>query len=260
MWLFSKQYKEPCWQDSTAPRGLFFGGKWRRWIWFFKVSSNPSCFVLVRLSSLVSSAFLPWYVFGKSRKTCVSMRVICVSCRSVRGAKTAPLSQRGAKTAPLRNVSGAFGTPPMRVISCRFWLILKTCQDSTLRHPAYNGVKQFTVGDMGKRKAWGLVNTHTNLTFCLEKHFLGKQRANVFGKALDSCGTIVKKIPWVWDWKSCFSGAPSSWMLRGVETAPLKKLNFWNWNGTPLNLLDVYMYIYIMYTHYTYIKHVRCKP
>ena len=188
-------------------------------------------------------AFLPWYVFGKSRKTCVSMRVICVSCRSVRGAKTAPLSQRGAKTAPLWNVSGAFGTPPMRVISCRFWLILKTCQDSTLRHPGYNGVKQFTVGDMGKRKAWGLVNTHTNLTFCLEKHVLGKQRANVFGKALDSCGTIVKKIPWVWDWKSCFSGAPSSWMLRGVETAPLKKLNFWNWNGTPLNLL-VYIYIY----------------
>ena len=36
-----------------------------------------------------------------------------------------------------------------------------------------------------------------------------KQRANVFGRSLLSCGTIVKKISWVWDWKSCFSGVPS---------------------------------------------------
>jgi hypothetical protein len=109
------------------------------------------------------------------------------------------VSSGGGYKAPLRNVPGAFGTPPMRVISCRFWLGLKTLQDYTW--------------DIRKRKARGLVNTYESLTFDSESISWGNKRQMLsvkHGKALVTRGTIesiVKKSLWLFsDWKSCVSG------------------------------------------------------
>ena len=115
-----------------------FFGKWRRWIWFFKSSSCPPIQPHWSWFSTFFSCvfcFSAMIFFEKSRNTCALMRVIGVSCRSVGGVHKAPLRKTGAYEAPPRNVSGVFGTPPMHVISCRCWLV-KTLQNSTLRHPA----------------------------------------------------------------------------------------------------------------------------
>ena len=179
MWLFSKQYKESCWQHgNTAPR---------RWLFFwevkamdmifqiFKLSSNPTTLVLILHFLFFCLLFFCHYIFWEIKKTCESTRVVGVSCGSVVASIKHPLAKRVPNKRPLDTCRMFFGDHLcMRVISGRFWLVLKTWQNSSLRHPAYNSISHITFENMGEKR-FGALSIHESLTVNSESNSWGNK-------------------------------------------------------------------------------------
>ena len=182
MRLFSKQYKESCWQQcniEALPQDVDCFSEMKAMdsiLQIFKLSSNPTTLVLILHFLFFCLLFFCHYIFWEIKKTCESIRVVGVSCGSVVASINHPLAKRVPNKRPLDTCRMFFGDHLcMRVISGRFWLVLKTWQNSSLRHPAYNSISHITFENMGEKKVRGLVNTR-KFDSQFRKQFLRKQR------------------------------------------------------------------------------------